>query len=81
MRSLGIRAEADTSGERMQKQIRNAEKEKIPVMAVVGEKEVESNTLSIRLRAAGGQSKDIGAIPVAEVIERMKEANATHSNF
>jgi threonyl-tRNA synthetase len=50
-------------------------------MAVVGEKEVESNTLSIRLRAAGGQSKDIGAIPVAEVIERMKEANATHSNF
>ncbi len=81
MRSLGIRAEADTSGERMQKQIRNAEKEKIPVMAVVGEKEVESNTLSIRLRAAGGQSKDIGAIPVAEVIERMKQANATHSNF
>jgi threonyl-tRNA synthetase len=81
MRSLGIRAEADTSGERLPKQIRNAEKEKIPVMAVVGEKEVESNSLSIRVRAAGGQSKDLGAISVAEVIERMKEAIANHSNF
>jgi threonyl-tRNA synthetase len=81
MRSLGIRAEADTSGERLPKQIRNAEKEKIPVMAVVGEKEVESNSLSIRVRAAGGQSKDLGAIAVAEVIERMKEAIANHSNF
>ncbi len=81
MRSLGIRAEADTSGERLPKQIRNAEKEKIPVMAVVGEKELESNSLSIRVRAAGGQSKDLGAIAVAEVIERMKEAIANHSNF
>ena len=81
MRSLGIRAEADTSGERLPKQIRNAEKQKIPVMAVVGEKEVESNSLSIRTRAAGGQSKDLGAIPVAEVIERMKNAIANYSNF
>ena len=81
MRSLGIRAEADTSGERLPKQIRNAEKEKIPVMAVVGEKEVESNSLSIRIRAAGQQSKDLGAIPVDEVIERMKDAIANHENF
>jgi threonyl-tRNA synthetase len=81
MRSLGIRAEADTSGERLPKQIRNAEKEKIPVMAVVGEKEVESNSLSIRIRGAGGQSKDLGAMPVAEVIERMKDAITNHSNF
>ena len=81
MRSLGIRAEADTSGERLPKQIRNAEKEKIPVMAVVGEKEVESNTLSIRVRAAGQQSQDLGAIPVASVIERMKDAIANRENF
>jgi threonyl-tRNA synthetase len=81
MRSHGIRAEADTSGERLPKQIRNAEKEKIPVMAVVGEKEVESNTLSIRIRAAGQQSKDLGAVPVTEVMERMKDAIADRSNF
>lgn len=81
MRSLGIRAEADTSGERLPKQIRNAEKAKIPVMAVVGEKEVESNTLSIRVRAAGQQSQDLGAISVASVIERMQTAIANHENF
>ncbi len=74
MRSLGIRVEADTSGERLPKQIRNAEKGKIPVMAVVGPQEVENNSLSVRIRAAGGKSKDLGAIPVPEVIERMKDA-------
>ena len=81
MRSLGIRAEADTSGERLPKQIRNAEKAKIPVMAVVGEKEVESNMLSIRVRAAGQHSQDLGAISVASVIERMQTAIANHENF
>lgn len=81
MRSVGIRAEVDTSGDRLPKQIRNAEKDKIPVMAVVGEKEVESNTLSIRVRGAGGQSKDLGAISVVEVMQRMQEAMAGHSNF
>lgn len=81
MRSLGIRAEADTSGERLPKQIRNAEKEKIPVMAVVGAEEVENNSLSIRLRVPGEKSQDLGAIPVAEVIERMKDAIANRENF
>lgn len=81
MRSLGIRAEADTSGERLPKQIRNAEKEKIPVMAVVGAEEVENNSLSIRLRVPGEKSHDLGAIPVAEVIERMKEAIANRETF
>ncbi|MCA1994864.1 MAG: threonine--tRNA ligase [Coleofasciculus sp. S288] len=74
MRSHGIRAEADTSGERLPKQIRNAEKEKIPVMAVVGAAEVENNTLSIRIRAAGEKSRDIGAISVTEAIKQLKNA-------
>jgi threonyl-tRNA synthetase len=74
---LGIRAEADTSGERLAKQIRNAETQKIPVMAIVGEKEVESNSLNIRTRASG----ELGALPVAEVIQRMKQAIENYSNF
>lgn len=81
MRMLGIRAEADTSSDRMNKQIRNAEKSKIPVIAVVGDKEVETNSLSIRLRAAGGNSTDLGAIPVTEVIARMQNAIANFSSF
>ncbi len=77
MRSLGIRAEADNSNERLGKLIRNAEKDKIPLMAVVGAKEVESNSLSIRTRASG----ELGTIPVAEVLEKMKDAIANYSNF
>ncbi|MBW4575720.1 MAG: threonine--tRNA ligase [Aphanothece sp. CMT-3BRIN-NPC111] len=81
MRSLGMRVEVDTSKERLPKQIRNAEKDKIPVMAVVGGKEVESNSLSIRRRVAGNKSDDLGAIPVADVLERMKNAIANYNNF
>ena len=77
MQAEGIRAEVDTSGERLSKMIRNSEKLKIPIMAVVGAKEVEANTLNIRTRAAG----ELGAIAAPEVIEKMKEAIANHSNF
>jgi threonyl-tRNA synthetase len=77
MQALGLRAEVDTSGDRLGKLIRNAEKDKIPVMAVVGAKEVESDALSIRTRASG----ELGSIPVAEVLERLKTANENHSTF
>ncbi|MBD2342735.1 threonine--tRNA ligase [Anabaena subtropica] len=77
MRALGIRAEVDTSGDRLGKLIRNAEKDKIPVMAVVGAKEVETNSLSIRTRASG----ELGAIAVDEVVEKMKNAIANFDNF
>ncbi len=77
MQAEGIRAEVDTSGERLSKMIRNSEKLKIPIMAVVGAKEVEANTLNIRTRAAG----ELGAIAAPEVIEKMKEAIANHTNF
>ena len=77
MRSHGIRVEADTSNERLGKLIRNAEKDKIPVMAVVGAKEVESNSLSIRTRASG----ELGSIPINEVVEKIVSAIASYSNF
>ncbi|MGL5083398.1 MAG: aminoacyl--tRNA ligase-related protein, partial [Microcoleaceae cyanobacterium] len=77
MRSHGIRAEVDVSHERLGKQIRNAEKEKIPVMAIVGAKEVESNSLSIRTRATG----ELGDRPVAEVITKMGEAIAQYQDY
>jgi threonyl-tRNA synthetase len=77
MRSHGVRAVADASNERLGKLIRNAEKEKIPIMAVVGAKEVETNSLSIRTRHGG----DLGVIPVAEAIEKLQQAIANFSNF
>jgi threonyl-tRNA synthetase len=77
LQALGIRAIADTSGERLGKLIRNAEKQKIPVMAIAGAKEVEANSLSIRTRASG----ELGALPMAEVTQRLVEANTNHTNF
>ncbi|NJN03904.1 MAG: threonine--tRNA ligase [Leptolyngbyaceae cyanobacterium SL_1_1] len=77
LRQQQIRAEVDTSGDRLGKLIRNAEKAKIPVMAVVGAKEVESNSLSIRTRASG----ELGAIAVPEVLEKMQQAIANHDDF
>ncbi|MCA2719259.1 MULTISPECIES: threonine--tRNA ligase [Microcystis] len=77
MQLLGIRAETDTSGERLAKMIRNAETEKIPVMAVVGAKEMESNSLSIRTRATG----DLGVISVEEVVAKLENAIQNHGNF
>ena len=77
MRSRGIRAEADTSGERLGKMIRNAEKQKIPVMSVVGDKEVEDNTLSIRTRASG----ELGAIAISEAIDKLATAISQRTNF
>ncbi|GAB4469210.1 MAG: threonine--tRNA ligase [Elainellaceae cyanobacterium] len=77
LRSRSIRAELDLSGERLGKMIRNAEKDKIPVMAVIGAKEMETQSLSIRTRASG----ELGALPVAEVLERLTGAIADYGNF
>ncbi|WRH67754.1 MAG: threonine--tRNA ligase [Planktothrix sp. GU0601_MAG3] len=77
MQSVGIRAQADASSERLGKLIRNAEKDKIPVMAVVGAKEIESNCLNIRTRADG----ELGAIPVDDVIKQMQQAISSYGNF
>jgi len=77
MVALGIRAEVDLSGDRLGKLIRNAEKDKIPVMAVVGAKEVETNSLSIRTRASG----ELGVISVDEVVNKIQEAISNFSNF
>lgn len=77
MLALGIRAEVDLSGERLGKLIRNAEKDKIPVMAVVGVKEVETNSLSIRTRASG----ELGVITVDQVVGKIQGAINNFSNF
>lgn len=77
MQQAGIRAKADLSGERLGKLIRNAEKQKIPVMAVVGGKEVEGNSLSVRTRASG----ELGSMDVEEVIQKLKRSIEQYENF
>ncbi|WKT80354.1 threonine--tRNA ligase [Thermosynechococcus sp. PP45] len=70
LREQGVRVSVDRSGDRLGKQIRNAETQKIPVMGIVGAKEVESETVSIRTRAAG----DVGALSVEQLIEKLTSA-------
>ena len=77
MRSLSIRVEVDNGSDRLGKMIRNGEKAKIPVMAVVGAKEMETQTLSIRTRG----SVELGALPLTEVIERLQSAIGNYGNF
>lgn len=64
----GIRSETDLSNERMQKKIRNAQIEKVPYMVVIGDQEVESDTITVRLRDGSA----LNSIPVSAFIDRLK---------
>ena len=75
--ALGVRAEVDNSNERLGKMIRNAEKEKIPVVGIIGAKEVEDKTISVRTRISG----ELGAIGVEEVVKRVVDSIADFSDF
>lgn len=63
----GIRADVDSSAERMQKKIRQAQLEKIPYMLVVGDREAETQSVSVRLR----NGTDLGSLPLTEIIARI----------
>ena len=50
LRSLGVRVEVDTSDERMQKKIRNAQRSKVPYMLIAGDEDVAAGAVSFRYR-------------------------------
>ena len=68
---LGIRVDVDVGKERLAKQIRNAETQRVPVMAVVGEKEIAGDSLAIRVRGRG----DLGSPPVDDFLNALATAN------
>jgi threonyl-tRNA synthetase len=70
LQQQGYRVEVDSSRERLGKQIRTAELEKIPVVAVIGKREVDTQTLSIRTRQTGEQ----GQLTLAELAAKMQHA-------
>jgi threonyl-tRNA synthetase len=65
----GYRAELDSRVESLNKKIRQAEINKIPLMVVIGEKEVESNTVTIRKKSGG----DIKNISIENFMDILKE--------
>jgi threonyl-tRNA synthetase len=73
----GIRAELDTSNDRLGKMIRNVEKAKVPVVGIVGANEMEAQTMSVRTRAGG----ELGAMPVDAVVDRLLAAINNYGGF
>ena len=69
LRAEGIRVEVDERDEKLGKKIRDAQTQKIPYMAVVGEKERESGGVAPRERARG----DLGAMSMARFKEVLAE--------
>ncbi len=70
LREQGIRAEADLRNEKLGYKVREAQLERIPYMFVVGDKEVEADGVSVRVRAGA----DVGFVPLAEAARIVREA-------
>ena len=71
----GVRVDTDLRNEKIGYKIREAQMQKLPYMLVVGDKEAESGTVSVRTR--GGV--DLGAMPVDEFIAKIKEEIKTRA--
>ncbi|UPM55195.1 threonine--tRNA ligase [Gottfriedia acidiceleris] len=69
LKAAGIRVEADLRGEKIGYKIREAQLQKLPYMLVVGDQEVENNTVAIRKRGEG----DIGTQPFDSFLEMIKQ--------
>jgi threonyl-tRNA synthetase len=71
-RSAGIRIDLDSSDDRMQKKIRNAQMQKVPYMLIAGEEDQAAGKVSIRYR--NGEQKN--SISIADAIAEIKLAIA-----
>ena len=69
LKNNNLRVEIDTRSEKMGAKIRTAEINKVPIMLIVGEKEMEENTVSIRRKFSGNQ----GTLKVDDFISNVVE--------
>ncbi|PDP84693.1 threonine--tRNA ligase [Glycomyces fuscus] len=73
LRAEGIRVEVDASDDRMQKKIRNAQKQKVPFMLLAGDEDVSKNAVSFRYRD-GSQNNGVPLEEaVAEIVAAVRE--------
>ncbi|NLV74457.1 MAG: threonine--tRNA ligase [Chloroflexi bacterium] len=71
-----LRAEVDASGERMNAKIRTAQLNKIPYMLVIGDREADTRSVSVRLRSG----EDLGAMVLDDFIARATSLVAQRNN-
>jgi threonyl-tRNA synthetase len=69
LKENGIRVEIDDKSETMQNKIRNAAGEKVPYMIIIGGREAENNTISVRQR----DGQDLGSKPLSQFIDSLKD--------
>ena len=69
LQDAGIRVELDERNEKIGYKIREAQMQKVPYMLIVGDKEAEENTVSVRVRGKG----DVGQKSIDAFIEEVKE--------
>jgi len=75
LRGHGLRAEVDQRSEKLGYKIRDGETMKIPYLLVVGQREADSNTVSLRLR----HGRDEGVLALDAVIDRVVDVVSTRS--
>ncbi|MDP2649308.1 MAG: threonine--tRNA ligase [bacterium] len=69
MKNNEIRSQVNEDKETLQSKIRKATLQKVPYLGIIGDKEVENQTVSIRTR----EGKDLGAIKTTDFIHKIKE--------
>ncbi|MDW7709505.1 MAG: threonine--tRNA ligase [Deferrisomatales bacterium] len=74
LRSRGLRAELDDRNEKLGYKVREAQLQKIPYMVVVGDKEVEQEAVSPRLRS--GEARNL--VPLDEFVRQLEEEATAH---
>jgi threonyl-tRNA synthetase len=79
LRGAGLRAEVDSSDDRMQKKIRTAQQQKVPFMAIAGDQDVADGTVSFRYRDGSqrnGVPLDDAVAHVLDVVRSRTNANS-----
>ena len=74
LKASGIRIEVDDGSDRMNAKIRDAQKNKIPYMLVIGDKEVESGQVSLRLRSG----ENLGGMQLGDFIKMAQQQIEDH---
>ncbi len=74
LKEQGIRVETDARDEKLGYKIRSAQLEKIPYMVIIGEKEQEGSSVSVRCRDAERGRQDMGEMALEEFCKMLKES-------
>jgi threonyl-tRNA synthetase len=69
LKKEGIRAELNNRPERLQAKIRDGSLQKVPYLGIIGDREIESGSISVRLR----DGKDLGSLKISDFLHKLRE--------